>query len=62
MIEIVKSLYTNDNFDNDRDEIDNAINLNFYSMRNDFKRNDANENKANENKTKIDNTNVDDAN
>jgi hypothetical protein len=67
MIEIVKFSCLNDNSDDDRDEIDNAIDLKFDSMNNDFKKNDANEDKTNEdnaivNNANVDNTNVDDAN
>jgi hypothetical protein len=67
IIEIVKFSCSDNNSDDDRDEIDNAIDLKFDSMRNDFKKNDANKNKANENNAivdnaNVDNTNVDDAN
>jgi hypothetical protein len=35
-------------FDDNRDEIENAIDLKFDSMKNDLKKNDENENKTNE--------------
>ncbi len=67
MIDIVKFSCSNDNSDDDRDEIDNAIDLKFDSMKNNFKRKNANKNKVNENNANVDNasvdnTNVDDAN
>ncbi len=67
MIEIVKFSCSDNNSDDDRDEIDNAIDLKFDSMKNNFKKNDANEDKANEDNAivdnaNVDNTNVDDAN
>jgi hypothetical protein len=49
MIEIVKFSCSDDNFDDNRDEIDNAIDLKFESIRNDFKKDDVDEDKANEN-------------
>jgi hypothetical protein len=61
MIEIVKFSCLNDNFDDDRDEIDNAFDLKFDSMKNDFKKDDANEDKVNEDNASVNNVNVDNA-
>jgi hypothetical protein len=55
MIEIVKFSCSDDSFDDDRDEIDNAIDLKFDSIKNDFKKDDANEDKANEDNANVDN-------
>jgi hypothetical protein len=62
MIEIVKFSCSKNNSDDDRDEIDNAIDLKFDSMKNDFKKDDANKNKTNEDNANVDNASVDNAN